>query len=182
MLKKFLIMTMCYGVIALSGCGYKMHAYVARRERVDQGRPEAYNFDPAQPQKPPAPPAEPVKTREVIVVEMVKTDSNKAASGDSSSPASSVSSDQSAQGDVHNESAASSLTPPTQDNLRNLALSLEQAQREGTTYTVQKDDTLQKIAKKFYGNYGQWTKIYEANRPQIKDPNFLKTGIILTIP
>jgi nucleoid-associated protein YgaU len=49
-------------------------------------------------------------------------------------------------------------------------------------YTVQKDDTLQKISKKFYGSYSKWTRIYNANQERIKDPNFLKPGVTLTIP
>jgi nucleoid-associated protein YgaU len=53
---------------------------------------------------------------------------------------------------------------------------------EDTVYTVSKDDTLQKIAKKFYGSYGQWLKIYNANKEKIKNPNFLKPGTVITIP
>ena len=49
-------------------------------------------------------------------------------------------------------------------------------------YKVEKDDTLQKISKKFYGSYSKWPRIYKANRSQIKNPNFLKPGIILKIP
>ncbi len=49
-------------------------------------------------------------------------------------------------------------------------------------YKVEKDDTLQKISKKFYGCYSKWPRIYKANKSQIKDPNFLKPGIILKIP
>jgi nucleoid-associated protein YgaU len=50
------------------------------------------------------------------------------------------------------------------------------------TYTVQKDDTLQKISKKVFGSYGKWYKIYEANKDKIKNPNVLKTGTVLDIP
>ena len=53
---------------------------------------------------------------------------------------------------------------------------------EATTYTVLKDDTLQKIAKKYYGSYGAWMKIYKANKEKIKNPNLLKAGTVLTIP
>ena len=51
-----------------------------------------------------------------------------------------------------------------------------------TEYTVEKDDTLQKIAKKFYGAYSHWPKIYEANREVIKNPDFVKPGTVLKIP
>ena len=53
---------------------------------------------------------------------------------------------------------------------------------EDTTYTVKKDDTLQKIAKQFYGSYGKWTKIYDANKDVIPDPNRIKPGIVIQIP
>jgi len=53
---------------------------------------------------------------------------------------------------------------------------------EYVDYTVEKDDTLQKIAKKFYDSYSNWTKIYEVNKSIIKDPNFLKPGIVIKIP
>jgi nucleoid-associated protein YgaU len=50
------------------------------------------------------------------------------------------------------------------------------------TYTVLKDDTLQKIARKFYGSYNKWTRIYEFNKDVIKDPNFVKPGVVLKVP
>ena len=49
-------------------------------------------------------------------------------------------------------------------------------------YTVEKDDTLQKISQKFYNSYGKWTRIYEANKPAISDPDRIKPGTILQIP
>ena len=52
----------------------------------------------------------------------------------------------------------------------------------GGTYTVQKDDTLQKISKKVYGTYSKWYRIYKANKAKIKNPNFVKPGTVLTIP
>lgn len=52
----------------------------------------------------------------------------------------------------------------------------------GMLYTVTKDDTLQKISKKVYGAFGKWTKIYDANKDKIKNPNFVKPGTVLVIP
>lgn len=50
------------------------------------------------------------------------------------------------------------------------------------TYVVQPNDTLEKIAKKVYGSYRRWPRIYKANRELIKNPNVLRTGLRLTIP
>ncbi len=44
---------------------------------------------------------------------------------------------------------------------------------QNKTYTVVKGDCLWNIAKKFYGNGKQYTKIYNANRDKIKNPNLI---------
>lgn len=49
-------------------------------------------------------------------------------------------------------------------------------------YTVEKDDTLQKISQKFYNSYGKWTRIYEANKSVIPNPDRIKPGTVLQIP
>ena len=49
-------------------------------------------------------------------------------------------------------------------------------------YTVEKDDTLQKISQKFYNSYGKWTRIYEANKSAIPNPDRIKPGTVLQIP
>lgn len=53
---------------------------------------------------------------------------------------------------------------------------------ENKTYTVQRGDCLWNIAKKFYGNGSQYTKIYNANTDKIKNPNLIYPGQVLTIP
>lgn len=50
------------------------------------------------------------------------------------------------------------------------------------TYTVKKGDCLWNIAKKYYGNGAQYTKIYNANKDKIKNPNLIYPGQVLTIP
>ena len=50
------------------------------------------------------------------------------------------------------------------------------------THTVSKGDTLWGIAKKYYGNGSQYTKIYDENTSQIANPNLIYIGQVLTIP
>jgi nucleoid-associated protein YgaU len=50
------------------------------------------------------------------------------------------------------------------------------------TYTVNKGDTLSKIAKEFYGSANRWHEIYDANRDQISNPDLIQPGWVLKIP
>jgi nucleoid-associated protein YgaU len=56
----------------------------------------------------------------------------------------------------------------------------------GTTsrrdYTIQSGDSLSKIAQKFYGNAGDWQKIYNANKDKIKNPDMIFPGQKIVIP
>jgi nucleoid-associated protein YgaU len=52
----------------------------------------------------------------------------------------------------------------------------------GKTYTVVAGDSLSKIAKREYGDANAWTRIYEANRDIIKDPDLIYPGQTLKIP
>lgn len=52
---------------------------------------------------------------------------------------------------------------------------------ENKTHTVQSGDTLWGIAKTYYGDGGQYTKIAAAN-PSMKNPNLIYAGQVLTIP
>jgi nucleoid-associated protein YgaU len=64
-----------------------------------------------------------------------------------------------------------------------LVLNLEVATGSAAStdsYTVQKGDSLSKIAKKYPGM--TWQKIYEANKDQIKDPDLIYPGQKLVIP
>lgn len=50
------------------------------------------------------------------------------------------------------------------------------------TYTTKRGDTLYSLARRFYGDGKQWTRIYNANRSKIPAPEKMPTGISLTIP
>jgi hypothetical protein len=52
----------------------------------------------------------------------------------------------------------------------------------GRSYTVQKGDSLSKIAKREYGDAQQWRRIYEANRDLIPNPDLIYPGQVFRIP
>ena len=49
-------------------------------------------------------------------------------------------------------------------------------------YTVKSGDTLSKIAKEMYGNANDYMKIFEANKPMLKDPDKIYPGQTLRVP
>ena len=49
-------------------------------------------------------------------------------------------------------------------------------------YEVVSGDNLSKIAKHFYGDANKYTKIFEANKDQLSDPDKVKVGQKLRIP
>jgi nucleoid-associated protein YgaU len=52
----------------------------------------------------------------------------------------------------------------------------------GRTYTVQAGDTLSGIAKQHLGDASKYTKIFEANRDVLSDPDKIKPGQVLKLP
>jgi nucleoid-associated protein YgaU len=61
-----------------------------------------------------------------------------------------------------------------------VVLSLEVAAGSEVIYTVERGDSLSKIATKYKGV--TWQKIFEANRDQIKNPDLIHPGQKLRIP
>ena len=53
---------------------------------------------------------------------------------------------------------------------------------EAKFHTVVKGDTLSKIAKAQYGDANAYMRIFEANRPMLKDPDKIYPGQVLRIP
>ena len=49
-------------------------------------------------------------------------------------------------------------------------------------YKVKENDTLQKIARNYYGSINQWIRIYDANRDILKSPDSIYPGQTLKIP
>jgi len=56
------------------------------------------------------------------------------------------------------------------------------AEKVGGTYTVQKGDSLSKIAKHELGDANSWQKIFEANRDVLDDPDKIFPGQTLKLP
>ena len=49
-------------------------------------------------------------------------------------------------------------------------------------YTVKAGDTLSRLSQQFYETPYKWGKIYEANRDQVKNPDYIFIGMKLNIP
>lgn len=54
--------------------------------------------------------------------------------------------------------------------------------QSGLEYQVKSGDTLSSIAKRFYGDASSYTKIFEANKDQLSDPDKIKVGQTLKLP
>ena len=61
-------------------------------------------------------------------------------------------------------------------------MTVAEAAPESQFYTVQSGDSLSKISKHFYGDANQYNKIFEANKPMLKDVNEIFPGQVLRIP
>ncbi len=156
------------GVICLfvgSGCVHT-RAYLAERERVDQ-KVEGV----AVPEKP--------KIRQVLVLEFVEDDPRVPPAARQASGVKTASVERPV-GVSETVASASSLDVAAANSAASPAFVSSVA--VPVEYKVEKDDTLQKISHRFYGSYSKWTRIYDENKAVIKDPNRLKTGILLKIP
>lgn len=49
-------------------------------------------------------------------------------------------------------------------------------------HMVRTGDNLWKISRRYYGSGNYWKKIYEANKSEIRKPEFLEPGTVLKIP
>lgn len=50
------------------------------------------------------------------------------------------------------------------------------------SYTVESGDSLWAIAERHYGDGSQWSRIFEANRDQLDNPDLIQPGQVLRIP
>lgn len=174
---KILLITLCVLVLGITtGCS-RVRTYTMDKERVDQDLPDGASA--LYPDR--------SATRKVVVVEFVEKEQKNAPVITTKSEEETIS--------VTGESKVvtkkldtvvvheSNFTfPKMTSEMLTQKSPTEETSLPPATYKVEKDDTLQKIAKKFYGSYAQWTKIYDANKDVIHNPNVLKPGITLKIP
>ena len=68
------------------------------------------------------------------------------------------------------------------DDLAAAAAAAASGGTQTRNYTVKAGDTLSKIAEAHYGDANQYSKIFEANRDKLKDPDKIFPGQVLIIP
>ena len=61
-------------------------------------------------------------------------------------------------------------------------MDVENKEPEAVFHTVEKGDTLSKIAKEHYGDAMKYPVIFEANKPMLTDPDKIYPGQVLRIP
>ena len=61
-------------------------------------------------------------------------------------------------------------------------MTVAEAAPESQFYTVKSGDNLSKIAKQYYNDANQYNKIFEANRPLLKNADDIYPGQVLRIP
>jgi nucleoid-associated protein YgaU len=62
------------------------------------------------------------------------------------------------------------------------AIEVAAQEPESTFHTVEKGDSLWKIAEKAYGDGSKYMAIFEANKPMLSDPDKIYPGQMLRIP
>ena len=176
----------------LFGCsssGMEVRGYVQDKSRVDQDLQGNAGYLAGTPKF--ETPTKP--TRKVYILEVTKENKEKIKEQEKSpgAPQGTQSSEQptSQQPPVDNRNSYSppQISLPNNEDVTPPSKSAPPENVAGqpgqyTEYKVEKDDTLQKISKKFYDAFGKWTKIYEVNKDVIKNPDRIKPGTVIKIP
>lgn len=61
-------------------------------------------------------------------------------------------------------------------------LNVAEPKEEARYHSVEKGDSLSKIAKEYYGDAMKYPVIFEANKPMLKSPELIYPGQVLRIP
>lgn len=75
-----------------------------------------------------------------------------------------------------------SVEPPRRVAARATDSAVTTVKPRGITHKVKFGETLSTLAYQYYGDRGQWKKIYNANRDVLRNPDRLPDGVKLTIP
>ncbi len=177
------------GVLFIYGCAatkdIEMRPYIEVKDRVDQGMEEGNaGFLAGTPQ--PEDRSEIRKTRKIYVLEVSKdakteTEENIIVKSDDAIMDESDSQDEGFGYESEETLEIMDLGDEASDEDVNMDGSVA-ASSSVVEYTIQKDDTLQKISKKFYNSFSKWSKIYELNKDVIDDPDRIKPGTVIQIP
>ncbi len=191
-----LVVLMISGCTGPGGVGVRASSYATDRERADQ-KMEGGNFGYLQGTPVPEDRSHFKKTRKVYVLKITK-DVEEAESAEGGEQAVTVPQPAAVKSqlpaskqkplpawakpiDIPSFKDDPAVTQPAKKSTKKSTRKSTKGQ-SFVEYTVQKEDTLQKISKKFYDSYRQWPKIYETNKTVIEDPNRIKPGITLHIP
>ena len=177
-------------LIFLYGCSSSkihLHSYIDTKKRVDQEISGNAGYIQGTP-SPEALQKSPKQTRQVVVVEFDKENKEEQEEQpqpkqiDTSSSSTLMEETQSSEG--VNTYRPKINIPPIEDitSQGNVTSNGSVSTTSFVEYRVEKDDTLQKISKKFYKAYNKWPRIYEANRDVLKSPDHIKPGIVIKIP
>ena len=186
-------------VLSLAGCNHRMRMYSMDKPRVDQELPpgsddsgrkktrKAYYLEITKE-------ADETKKKSSAVAEKKPGKEVTVKSGTDEEEETDQDTGDAAEGEGLGQEASeadTSTSSKVPDQSMNFASTARHAPAESafkspvnlpTQYTIEKDDTLQSIAKKFYGSFGKWVKIYNANKDVIADPNRIKPGTKIKIP
>ena len=181
----FIFIVSGFVILVSSGCGMKSRVYAVDRPRLDQANTGNAGYIGGD-KKESGPIAE-RSTRRIYVFEFDKKKKPEAVADAKKVDVSSSSASVATTDPESVKPSKEGITLPyigDDEPASGQAAADNQApiSAAGMPYTVLKDDTLQKIAKKVYGSYGKWTKIYDANKDKIKNPNFVKPGTVIVIP
>ncbi|MBF0386145.1 MAG: LysM peptidoglycan-binding domain-containing protein [Candidatus Omnitrophica bacterium] len=190
MIKNFTkIIVLFFGIALISGCAakdYQLRTYIQDKERVDQALSGNAGYLYGTPKEDTS---ERKKTRQVYVVEMTKKVDSLPdeyygiKSSDKATGAYKVTEVEEVEEQVVRKrpyKPSSRIIAPILDETE-MQFSNE-GEGQYINYKVEKDDTLQKISKKFYGTFSKWTKIYQLNKDKIKNPDMIQPGIEIRIP
>ena len=80
------------------------------------------------------------------------------------------------------QTSAITTPEPVNESSTTPAVAPASGDKTYTEYTIQKNDTLQKIAQKFYGTTKKWQMLYNENKDVLKGPDKVYPGLVIKIP